>query len=181
MMIAGIDYSMSSPGLCIFDTEKQFSFKNCNLFGYTSAKKVPILENIKITPQKVYSSQEERFNQISDWCITLLKEHNVTLAAIEGYSYGSKSNRLFDIGENGGLLKHKMWAEGIKFSVPAPGELKKFYTGKGNANKDLMYEKFREFEKIDLGEKSDSPVSDLVDAFVICKFVLERKLTVVSS
>ena len=53
-----------------------------------------------------------------------------------------------------------------------------FATGKGNASKDLMYESFlqdtgvplSQFMKMD-SEKIKSPLSDIVDAFYICKYL----------
>lgn len=172
MILAGIDYSMSSPAICIYNTDVSLTFMNCSFFVYSSAKKYPVLPNIKVTSQRMFTTQEHRFDQISDWALECLV--GVTKVAIEGYSYGSKSNRLFDIGENGGLLKHKLWKANLPFDLYAPGEIKKFYSGKGNANKDLMYEKFKEFEGINLGDKSDSPVSDIVDSYAIARLLFSK-------
>ena len=54
--------------------------------------------------------------------------------------------------------------------------MKKFATGKGNSNKDVMFEHFLEETGVDLmsslspkASKVNSPVSDIVDAYYICK------------
>lgn len=58
---------------------------------------------------------------------------------IEGYSYGSKGKAILDIAEFGGLLRHRLLDE---FECPIievpPATLKKWATGKGNANKVVM-------------------------------------------
>ena len=62
-------------------------------------------------------------------------------------------------------------------SVFAPSEIKKFATGKGNANKMLMYEAFVEETGDDLANlfeiddySGQSPVSDIVDSYYIAKY-----------
>ena len=62
-------------------------------------------------------------------------------------------------------------------SVFAPSTIKKFATGKGNANKELMYEAFVEETGDDLAKlfefdpyKGQSPVSDIIDSYYIAKY-----------
>ena len=57
-----------------------------------------------------------------------------------------------------------------------PTVIKKDTTGKGNANKELMYETFLTETNVDLQSKLSSkstkivnPVSDIVDSYYICK------------
>ena len=38
MIIAGIDYSMTTPAICLYDDENEFSFENC-VFHYKLAYK----------------------------------------------------------------------------------------------------------------------------------------------
>ena len=92
---------------------------------------------------------------------------------LEDYSFGSKG-RVFHIAENTGLLKHKLFKAGIPFIVVAPTTVKKFATGKGNANKEKMYECFTEQTGVDLRKQLDTtvehPISDIIDAFYIAKY-----------
>ena len=79
MIIAGIDYSMSCPSLCIFDTELDFTFQNCD-FYYLIDKKTKIIEEGNIHGE-YYSKDSEnvkRFDHISNWAITILKNQKVT-------------------------------------------------------------------------------------------------------
>ena len=64
----------------------------------------------------------------------------------------------------------------------APTAIKKFATGKGNANKELMYESFLketsrnlQEELVVKSEKIGNPTSDIVDSYYICKIMLESQ------
>jgi len=98
---------------------------------------------------------------------------------IEDYSFGSKG-RVFNLAENCGLLKHKLYTGGYKFSTVAPTVIKKFATGKGNANKEVMYESFLRETGLNLNAvlsprstKIGSPVNDIVDAWYIANYIKE--------
>jgi len=81
----------------------------------------------------------ERFDFLSDWVMRILNEHDkMGTVWMEGYSYGSKGSRVFEIGENSGILKLKLFSNGIPFRVVPPTVIKKHATGKGNASKDEM-------------------------------------------
>jgi Holliday junction resolvasome RuvABC endonuclease subunit len=85
---------------------------------------------------------------------------------------------VFHIAENTGVLKYKLWEEAYPVEIYAPTEVKKFATGKGNADKKSMYLSFRKETGIDINQlvSSDkntisSPVTDIVDAYFICKLL----------
>jgi Holliday junction resolvasome RuvABC endonuclease subunit len=177
MFVSGIDYSITSPAFCIHEG-KEWSFDNCKFFYLVYKDKFMIkTEQFKgfLYPEN-YKTQQDRFNNLSTWVVEHLKEHKVSHVAIEGYSYASTSSRLFEIGENSGLLKYKLWKENMNFEVYAPTAIKKFATGKGNSNKEKMWDSFLEETKCNifnlLGQeigKSWNPVSDIVDSYFICK------------
>tara|TARA_R100000458_G_C8113716_1_gene135449 strand:+ start:56 stop:412 length:357 start_codon:yes stop_codon:yes gene_type:complete len=100
--------------------------------------------------------------------------------AIEGYSMGSKG-KVFHIAENTGVLKYKIYNSGIPLEVIPPTTVKKFATGKGNADKLKMHKTFINDVGVDLREKItpdktkiSNPVSDIVDSYYICKFLYDK-------
>ena len=126
----------------------------------------------------MWETPEERYDFISDWALDILISNGIELVAIEDYSYGSKG-KVFHIAENTGLLKWKIWNADIEYKLIAPTEIKKFATGKGNANKEKMYESFLQETSRNLqeelvikSEKIGNPTSDIVDSYYICKMAL---------
>ena len=181
MKIVGIDYSISSPSVCVFEGD-EFNYKQCK-FHFLSNRKTLHNQygNIIGYPHPIYNSQEERFDNISSW--TLDKCINSDLVVIENYSFGS-TGMVFHIGENVGLLKHKLFSSKINYFSVAPTAIKKYATGKGNANKHTMIEKFVEQEGINirdqlsLKENNITPTSDIIDSYWICKYGVERYDTI---
>lgn len=171
MIIAGIDYSMSCPSLCIFDTELDFTFQNCD-FYYLIDKKTKIIEEGNIHGE-YYSKDSEnvkRFDHISDWAITILKNQKVTHVYLEGYSMGSRG-RVFHIAENTGVLKQKIYKAGITFEVIPPSTWKKEVVGKGNADKQHVYESMNvDLKPIFKSKSITSPINDIADSYFICKY-----------
>jgi len=60
------------------------------------------------------------------------------LVVIEGYSFGSQGRSVFQIAELGGILRWKLHRMEVPFVDVPPSTLKKYATGIGNANKDVM-------------------------------------------
>lgn len=76
-----------------------------------------------------------------------IDKHGVTIIYIEGFSFGSKGQSVVDLGGLGWLVRHYLWARGITYVNVPPGVLKKYCTGKGNANKnDMIAEAIRRFQ-----------------------------------
>lgn len=99
--------------------------------------------------------------------------------AIEGYSMGSVG-AVFNIAENTGVLKHRLFQEKIKWMEVPPSTLKKHATGKGNADKLMMYEKFVEITSIDPRKMLDSkarlgsPFTDIADSYHLANYVKDK-------
>jgi Holliday junction resolvasome RuvABC endonuclease subunit len=174
MKICGIDYSYTSPAICIYDTDEELKFENLKFFNFTDKKKIAgIYDNIVIRTFPEYSSQEERFRNICDWGKDILTAYRVEEACIEGYSFGASSGLVFQIAENASLIKQYMDLANIKFTSPPPSQVKKNFTGKGNAKKDAMVDVFHsKFPDILLHEilkvkPMAKPIDDLCDAFAV--------------
>ena len=192
-MKIGIDYSLSSPGVCVNTSEGEFRYEDCSFYFLTGTKKYDNTfkdNDVRYvgTGHKLYTSEPERYNNIADWAIDIIKSHikeyqikeklfhwpgNPTIQ-IEDYSYGS-TGRVFHIAENLGLLKYKLKMEcGWDYTLLPPSVIKKFATDKGNANKELMLEAFEKDTGVNLellfDTKSKSPITDVADAYFVCKY-----------
>lgn len=185
-MYVGIDYSLSSPAICISPDEK-CSFFHCKFYFLTSKKKYEgTWNNIYGDLHKPYSCAEERYDNIASWAMEVMSFQDcvfglqgINQVILEDYAMGAKG-RVFHIGENAGALKMRMYKNKMHYTTITPSEVKKFATGKGNANKEKMYEAFLEEHKYVqlkdiLGQDTlDSPVTDIVDAYFICKSGIGR-------
>lgn len=175
--IAGIDYSLRCPCICTFSynsEEDSFEFLKCNFYYLTQIIKYQnIFSNIKGSKYNDWTGDFHRYETLADWAISFVGDCDQI--AIEGYSYSS-SGKVFHIAENTGVLKYKLYQLSIPLTIYSPTEIKKFATGKGNADKEKMNESFFSETLIDLKkvlnyekEKIDSPLADIVDSFYICK------------
>lgn len=170
MIIAGIDYSMTSPAIAVYDTAKPLVFQNIQLFNLNKTKKYQgVHGNILIEGFFEHDSPEDRYRQIAHWAISILQKNQVKSAVLEGYSMGSSSGLVFNIAENTSVLKQLMSLAGIVFTTPAPTAVKKEFCGKGNAQKDVMCDEFAQRFGVSINHilgcvPYKSPENDLVDA-----------------
>lgn len=170
--IIGIDYSLSCPAACVLSDNK--SFHESEIYFLTTVKKyADDWGNITGVFQKPYKNSMERFGNNADFFIERLKPTQKDVIYIEDYAMHS-IGRTFDIAENAGILKYKFYQMGINMKVISPTVIKKFFHGKGNADKDKMYEVFVSRTGIDLrhlfgcyAKKIPSPISDIVDAWAL--------------
>lgn len=177
MIIAGIDYSLNGPAICVFNTGYNFEFANCNFYFLSDIKKYSntFLHNIHGENFKAYNEESERYDSISDWVMGIVA--GIDQVSLEGYAY-SAQGRVFNIAENTGILKYKLWQSRIPVEVIPPSAVKKAFCGRGNGDKNAMYDAWLKETGIDLlaavtpnKQNSLSPVSDIVDSYAICKIL----------
>ena len=179
-MLVGIDYSITSPAICLFDEKREFSFANCSFYFLTNTKKyaTKIAPNINGEGFEEYAYDTERFDTISEWAANLCI--GAADVAIEGYAYGAHG-KIFNLAENCGILKYKLHKLAVPVTVVEPSRVKKLATGKGNADKQAMYEAFKVETGIDLvqifEQKSlNNPVTDIIDSYYILKHLVQPKI-----
>ena len=180
--IVGIDYSLNSPAICIAGDD--FDFDKCSFHFLTSKKKHigKFGKNIFGYEIKDYKTPIERFTNISTWALDIIHKHKTDTAKvfIEGYSFGSEGQAVFQIAENCGILKYRLqMSPSILYDTIVPSVVKKHASGKGNADKQLMYDSFKEHTKQDLLKmfdmgKLNNPVTDIVDSYYIAKVGYEN-------
>ena len=183
--IAGIDYSLTSPAICVYKDENggHFDFDRC-VFHYLSnnEKQQQLaartgLKNLRADSYPEWQSEEERHEKLATWAYNIVQGCEEVF--LEGYAFATSVQAgVRSMAENTGLLKHKMWKNKLKFQTYPPTVIKKFATGKGNSNKEKMYEAFVDelLTPTDLKEqltpkakKIINPISDIVDSYFIAK------------
>lgn len=174
MKILGIDLSLTSPACCLFNGE-ELNVEQCKFYYLTSNKKLSgVHYQLNGTLIKEYSSDIERYNNISGWVFDIIMHDEPDYIFIEDYSMASVG-RVFSIAENCGILKYNLWKAGIPYNTIPPTVIKKQATGKGNANKAAMEVRFLEEtgfnirDVLKLSSSVSNPVSDLIDSYYIVK------------
>lgn len=179
-VIAGVDYSMNSPAIAIWDDETPHEFKNIMFFNYGKVKKLEGkhgVGNVRVFVQDPFEHNEERFRRIANWAKGIFIAMGVTDVCLEGYAMGNSknSNNIMETAENCSLLKQDMRDLVIPFEVITPSSVKKKFTGNGNAKKPEMIAKFTSLMKHDLVKSMDiqnkemKPVDDIADAYAILR------------
>ena len=122
----GIDPSLSSTGLYIVD-------KKNNRDRYWQIDTKP----------KDYVSTLNRCLYISDVILSAIDQvvqddMEIGLITIQDYFSGKQQGVVIDLAQLGTLIRYKLLLRGYPLIVAAPKKIKKFVTGNGNANKQLM-------------------------------------------
>lgn len=174
--IAGIDYSTTSPSICVkvgdswdihFLTLKktladEYWHQPFLFFGHS-------LPNIPVTIS--------RYKYISSWAMDVIKSYDVSAVILEDYAYAA-TGRVFNIGENTGILKYRLLHKDIPFYEVPPTVIKKYATGKGNAKKEMMLSNFITTTGVNIHDvmnyAGDNPISDIVDSFFICEYAINN-------
>ena len=186
--VAGIDYSLTSPAICVVEIiDNDIKFENCKFHFLKQNKSHESIGEVFLAynyPE--YTDDIDRFSKLASWTIECIRWYDgrVSKVYLEDYAFAA-TGRVFNIGENMGILKKQLKEDGFKYTTIPPTVIKKHATGKGNANKDLMYETFLSETQVDLqsqlspkSTKISNPVSDIVDAYYICRtgFYLKEQL-----
>jgi len=168
MNYLAIDFSLNSPGVCIYnDKSKKYHFIAYMKPGTGTKKDQKLQEEISLlkdvtliyqpdfTNDEQYSSAEllkiKRYDRMADDIINLVLQDSYDgdgfMIAFEGTSYGSKmgTNNMIDMAAGAAILKLKLLRtlKPEDIQTIAPTSIKKF-AGKGNMNKLQLFEAFVE-------------------------------------
>ena len=167
MNFIGVDFSLNSPGICVWnDKHKEYHFinylkpKSGTKAEQKMQEEISLLSDVTLVAQpdftsdKDYSKSElakvKRYDRMADDIINLILQNSFEgdgfCIAFEGSSYGSKmgTNNMIDMAAGAAILKLKL----LKTLHPediltvAPTTIKKF-AGKGNMNKLQLFESFQ--------------------------------------
>jgi hypothetical protein len=166
MNYLAVDFSLNSPGICIYnDKSKKYHFIAYMKPG-TGTKndqklqeEIGLLKDVTLVSQPDFSNDEEfssaelakikRYDRMADDIINLVLQESFVgdsfTIAFEGTSYGSKmgTNNMIDMAAGAAILKLKL-LKTLKpedLQTAAPTTIKKF-AGKGNMNKSQLFEVF---------------------------------------
>jgi len=94
----------------------------------------------------------QRLIYIEDWFKILMEEincklcYNIKYVVMEGYAYTPRFGQAFSLGELGGILKRFFYLQKISLLTVQPQTLKKFLTGIGKGDKNMILLKtFRKY------------------------------------
>jgi Holliday junction resolvasome RuvABC endonuclease subunit len=117
--VMGIDPALNSTGVV-----------------YPGPDGAPVIQLYR--PPKESADGMARIAWMRRWLSSLLRIVKPDVVAIEGYSFGSKGQAVFNIGEFGGVMRFTIWEAGAAIVEVPPATLKVYATGSGNAEKDAM-------------------------------------------
>ena len=162
--IVGIDFSLTSTGICIF--EPQTNTKEFVLV-YRKDKYKKIDERIQAIP--VENSDEMVLKVLE----ILQSVENIGRIGLEGISYRSVSNTLFELNGFNFVLQFQIRQELGTDAVIVPPRSVKKKAGSGNYDKEQMIYRFVEKNPEYEWFKNKKPYDDLVDAFWVALFTWE--------
>lgn len=173
----GIDYSITSPAICVSE-DGSFDKSVFHFFGKTKKHKAISQKNLRVYEYPVWKTDAERYEKLSEWTLEIIPENS--LVYIEGYAFNARG-LVFNLAENMGVLKYKLYKKGFTPKIIPPTVVKKIATGRGNASKDfVVYTFLKEFgENVfeNIG-KAKNPLTDIVDSYYVClsgiKIMLEE-------
>lgn len=149
MIFVGLDLSLNATGFCLYDSE---------------ADKAETGRLDKLVDK---ARGVQRIQRQYEWFCSLYgpcgRAGGIQPActAVEGYSYGSKGNSSYQIGELGGVVRLCLYSLKVPLVEFSPSSLKLFATGKGNASKEEVAHSASQIYGIAF------PNSDECDAFIL--------------
>lgn len=131
MIILGIDQSLTGTGLAVIECQLGTKPNHSSVL-YTNTVETKNLSDM------------QRIDYIVSHVLKIVDQFTPVLIVMENYAFGAKG-RLAHLGELGGAIKYELYKKGFTVRVVAPNTLKKFITGFGDANKELMMEKIESY------------------------------------
>ena len=184
MVTIGLDLSINSTGVCIYDTTKVMSFYYIISPKFT--KKVSNINNAHLAliqyekttvDSKLDYSVKEELKTYNIYNIVrhikhILEVWDPDVVTIEGVSFGSTgSAALIDLSG----LNYMVRMACIEAQIPnvfivSPTQNKKFATGNGSAEKDVMISAWQKLEKHMIGTEQYVKVDDIADAYFMARY-----------
>lgn len=194
MITIGIDPSLNSTGVCVNVngkckyyiitskmTKKMSAFKS-EYIQYLPYNKQDTNKKLNEYADIEYNKAQNIYN-ICDRIRTIIKANvewhagdnlNNCEIFMEGVSYGSiGSAALVDLSGLNFAIRNVLLDLGVKFTIVSPSQNKKFATGNGAADKELMIYSWLKVEK-HLKDITEIKIDDLADAYFLSNYTTEK-------
>lgn len=184
MITIGLDLSINSTGVCIYNTTKMQGFYY--IIGNKFTKKATSYHNnnlVLLTYDKTavdskldYSVKEElktyNIYNIVKAIKVILDIWKPDVVTIEGVSFGSTgSAALIDLSGLNYMVRMACIEEKVRnVFIVSPTQNKKFATGNGSAEKDVMISAWQKLEKQMIGVEQYVKVDDIADAYFMARY-----------
>jgi Holliday junction resolvasome RuvABC endonuclease subunit len=176
MYILGIDMSLTSPGIALYNEETAEWQLRC--FANRNRE-----ENIVYGPLVVWNRLQsssvdiERYIHIIDQIMSYVKDKNITRIVLEGYAYAANSAHSAKLHEITGILKYTLTRHFplAKWTIFAPTSWRKIVHGNGHASKQSAIDHVQASVAdipAALGISSGSPLTDICDAVCLVYAIL---------
>jgi len=189
MIVVAIDNSITSPGIMRCELDENLNIVEVKFLTFSSTKKFQSKTNMgEVITYSNSDYKGKQFNKIMDihnHVISFIGDNYCDYMVCEDYAYSGKGD-ITGLAESMGLLKSHFYNMGSKIRLYSIPSIKKFYTGKGTADKVLVEEYFDLDDnpfKPDLSflpkvyESNTAPTDNLVDSWAILTMLLaELKL-----
>lgn len=131
MLVIGIDPSLTGTGIVVLrngEVELAEATKNRSELG--------IIERVKLIRNRILEIEADLSDDKQE------DYESPALIVIEGFSFASKGRSVFDIAYLGWRIREELERlrseDGTPWLEVPPSQLKKFATGQGNANKEII-------------------------------------------
>lgn len=150
-VVVGIDASLTGTGLVAL------------------AQSGEMIDNQVVKPKNVRGV--ERLIYVENQVAGFLRTYHPTLICLEGYAFAANSQAAYQIGELGGVIRRRIRIlketdDLYNLQIVAPAQLKKFVTGKGNTQKNVVLLSIYRRWNIEFGD------DNLGDAYCLARIAL---------
>lgn len=187
MTIMGIDPSMRSTGICVWNgtsnryflivahpTKKLLRYKH-EALGILPYDPHPVTGLSSIGKEQAIS---HNIKSVTDICSTLMKQYRPDLIVIESCAFGA-AGRVADLSGLNHCIRYVAACEGIPIYAVPPTTNKLEFTGNGQATKEMMCDSWmvcdRNIPHSDWSQALGKSIFDIADAYSLCHFP-ENKL-----
>jgi hypothetical protein len=159
MNIIGIDFSINSTAVAVYNNNTYTFYNFVNTDSFLGKKEsvlaawkihdeiknfVNIVSCVRDNNSTNYQDEQieklKSYDKLTDIIIKILPEKD-NIIGIEGFSFASQGRGDIDLVIAGSILRYKLLKQfGKNLVIIPPSQLKKSFTGKGNANKVLIHE-----------------------------------------